>query len=272
MRPVLLAHLAVWLLACAATAAGAQTTPPAAAPLHVAGADFHDVRKLPPSAVVQLSGWSGAVEATGVDGDTLDVQAVFSGRDGARMKVALRQEAAGVAVCVLFAEDSPDVCHLGEIVRGPHAGVHDSVDVRLVARIPRGARLVAETLNGRVAATGLTSDVNAKSTNGDVVVSTAGSAVASTTNGAVDASIGAATPGPLSFTSTNGRVRVSLPARIDADVEAGTTNGSIHANFPISVEGPPFAGPRQGRARLGRGGRRVEARTNNGDVELHAGD
>lgn len=266
MRPGLLPLLALLSIACHTRVADADAPPARPAP-----GEFRDVRTVAAGSTVQLSGWSGAVEATGTDGDTLDVRGVFTGADASRMKVVVRQDAAGVAVCVLHADEPAERCRLGEIDRGQRYD-HLDADVRLVARVPRGVRLVAETLNGGVAATGMTAEVRASTLNGDVVVSTSGPATARTANGAIDATVGAApASGELRFETTNGRVHVALPAGIDADVEASTLNGAIRANFPITVEGTPYGGPRQGRARLGKGGRRVLAHTTNGEVDLRTG-
>jgi hypothetical protein len=222
--------------------------------------------------ILQLSGWNGDVEATGTDSGQLEVRAAFEGRHPERMKVVLRPEAGGVAVCVFFADEPIETCHLGQIQRTVTHGESDSASVRLIARVPKGVLLVADSTNGKITATGMTADVRASTLNGDVVVSTSGMATAGTTNGAIDATMGTVPSRPLSFTSTNGRVHVALPAGVDADVFAATTNGSINANFPMSIQSQPYgAGPKSGRGRLGRGGVHIEARTTNGDVDLRAG-
>ena len=61
----------------------------------------------------------------------------------------------------------------------------NDVSVRFTVRVPAGVRFVARTVNGDVAAEGLTGDVQATTVNGGVRLSTAGQADAETVNGSI---------------------------------------------------------------------------------------
>lgn len=222
-----------------------------AAPAMQTTADLHVHSALPAGATLELSDVSGDIDVSLAADGAADVRAVVRGRDAAKVRVVKHTEDAGLVVCVLFADDRDEDCRLGHVTH--HQKAHDDADVRvdLVARLPRGVKLVAETMNGAVRARGLESDVHAESMNGDIDVSTTGGA---------------------SLRTMNGAITVRLPEKLDADVEASTMNGRIAASFPMTIDTLPMGiGPKTGRARLGKGGARIEAKTMNGDVVLRTG-
>lgn len=189
------------------------------------------------------------------------------------MKVVVREDPGGIAVCVLFVQDSPDDCRLGAVQRHDHPHDNGDSDVRLVVRVPRGVTLVAGTLSGSISAQGLTGPVRASTLNGDVRVSTQATAEATTANGAVEVSFATPPTGPLSFETMNGQVKVDLPAGTNAAIDASTTNGEISANFPMTLHTLPMGlGPKEGHAQLGQGGPTLQAHTKNGNVVLRKRD
>lgn len=270
---VALAAIACHRAPAAAAPAPTPSSSPTVAPRASAGTpdlDWHAA--LAAGKTLQLSDVSGDVQVSRADGGTVSVRAVPRGKNASKVRVVTHTEDAGIAVCVLFAEDSDADCRLGTVTHHHRESHDEDVRIDLVARLPRGVKLVAETMNGAVRAKGLESDVQAVSMNGDIELSTTGVATLKTMNGSIDASIGAAPTAALSFVTYNGAVRVRLPEKLDADVEASTMHGSITTSFPMAIETVPMGiGPKSGRARLGKGGAHIEAKTMNGDVVLRTG-
>ncbi|HEX6203858.1 MAG TPA: DUF4097 family beta strand repeat-containing protein [Thermoanaerobaculia bacterium] len=140
-----------------------------------------------------------------------------------------------------------------------------SVSYHLI--VPRGIRLVAETVNGAVTLDGVDGDFVASTTNGAIKVDDArGRVDASTTNGSISVDMAEVAPdADLDFSTTNGAVTVSLPEDVRTDLRLRTTNGGIKVDLPVEVT-------TQSRRRLdgsingGGGSLRVE--TTNGSIRI----
>ena len=198
---------------------------------------------------------------------------VTSSGDAARARIVAREEGGGVVVCVLFADESPEACRMSGVSRsGSNRSHQNGPSIQLVARIPAGVSLTADTLNGTIRARGIGGEVRATTLNGDVDVSAATITEATTLSGNVDATFALPPTKNVEVTTNNGNVRVKLPSAIDADVEASTMNGTITSSFPMPLETTPGGfGPKSGHARLGKGGPKLEARSLNGNVDLKTG-
>src|SRR5438552_10240011 len=220
-------------VAASVLVASAALAAPAA--VAVAPGAFHHSAPLAADRAVRLDSVLGSIEATPSTDGKLDVVAAVKDGDASLARVVAREEAGGVAVCVLFPEDSPDDCRLDGVKRATRHGHDHAPTVDLIARVPKGVRLVAQSVNGAVRARGLTGNVRASTVNGDVVVETSGVAEATTVNGGISVVLGAPPRAPVAFTTTNGKVTLTLPAGTDADVEAETVMGSLSASFPIDV-------------------------------------
>jgi hypothetical protein len=256
-------------LSCSAGSLAADN-PPAAGRPDPAG--FHLVRPLAAPRTLQLASLNGGIRVSLADDGNADVRATVSGKDAARVRVVTREEPGGIAVCMMYAGEPDDGCRLGQVEH--HRRGEGDIDARVdfVARIPRGAALVAQTMNGAISARSLEGDVRAETMNGNVDVATTGAVHASTMNGSIDAAVAAPPRSALSFETNNGAVRVRLPAEVDADVDAQTMSGDIRTSFPMRIDSVPFGvGPKSGHARLGKGGVPVVAHTLRGDVELRTG-
>jgi len=255
-------------LAFAALPAAADPTPGVAVSEVSA---FHYSAPVAPPRTIRLATSSGDISATASPDGKLDVRAVVTQGDPSRVRVITREEAGGVAICVLFADQSPDGCHLDGI-HTSGSGHEKEPSITLVARVPAGVSLAVSSLNGAIHAHGMTADLRASTLNGDVDVSAATIAEATTLNGNVDATFGSAPKGTVALTTNNGNVTVHFPAGVDADIDASTSNGQIKTTFPMAIDSVPGGfGPKSGRARLGRGGAHVDAHTINGNVEIRTG-
>jgi hypothetical protein len=269
--PARLALAAFATLGLAATPAAAGPPPGAVTIAEVAS--FHYASPLAPPRTLRLSGSNGGITVSASTDGKLDVTAVARDGDASRIRVVTREEAGGVAVCVLFADESPDGCQLSGVDRSHSGrGHHNEPTVDLVARVPAGVALTAGTLNGAIRARGMTGEVRATTLNGDVEVTGSNVAEATTLNGNVDATFGSVPTGRVELSTNNGNVRVSFPAGANADVEASTIHGEITTSFPMAIQTTPGGfGPKSGKARLGNGGARVQAKSINGNVEVRSG-
>ena len=133
-------------------------------------------------------------------------------------------------------------------------------------RIPAGVRFDSTTVNGDVEAIALDNEIDAKTVNGSVRVSTSQAARAKTVNGRISATVDDRLSHPLELHSVNGRITVDAPAGIDADVEASTVHGGIKSDFPVTVKGK--WGMHSMSGRLGEGGPKLAMKTVNGGIEL----
>ncbi len=232
--------------------------------------------------------WSGAVSAGhfirihNMNGDVrveraeggskVEVVAERNARRGdpktVRFEVRMRADGDAV-VCALW---GPDMQCSDDGSRGSYRSGgwrnNDQIDVVIRVRVPDGVKAFARSTNGSIAVSGLTSEVDAATTNGDVNVRTSGGIVnANTTNGSVTASLGNVSgDAPMRFTTTNGSVTVYAPPSLSADLEMSTTNGGITTEFPLTVSGRFLQ--RSVRGTLGSGGRSLVVRSTNGDVSL----
>ena len=151
----------------------------------------------------------------------------------------------------------------------PHwMGGAGKVDYRV--SVPRGARVRASTVNGRVEVDGVGAALKASTVNGSVDVTGAGGEVeASAVNGSVDVVMARVDPsGRSEITTTNGSVRLTLPRDTSADIEAHTVNGSVGCDFDLANESKSR---RKIEGRIGSGGARFELGTVNGSAHVDRG-
>lgn len=140
-----------------------------------------------------------------------------------------------------------------------------------LVRVPPGVHVDLRTVNGGVRLANVSGEVRASSTNGGVkgTIGAASLVEARTTNGGVELSIdGALAPsGEVRLTSVNGGVRLTVPADTRADVSARCVNGRVDVDdLPIAVDGEQTRRRVQGT--LNGGGTRIELQTTNGGVTL----
>jgi Putative adhesin len=222
---------------------------------------------------VEIRGINGRVEATPAAGGEVEVSAAKHGRRSspAEVRVEVIEHAGGVTICAVYPSrdaSNPNVCAPGG---GGRMNVENNdVQVDFTVRVPAGVRFHGLTVNGDVEARGLGADVEAKTVNGNINVSTGGLVSAKTVNGSITAALGRADwTGSLEFATVNGGIELSLPASLSTEIEVGTLNGEIQSDFPLTVTG------RFSRRRLtgtiGGGGRELSLKTVNGSVHLRRG-
>jgi hypothetical protein len=240
----------------------------------LAAQDFEWEGRLEAGQTIEISGINGPVTAMPASGNTVRVEAVkHEGRRGDAEDVLIEvvEHRDGVTICAIYPRrerdrsDRTTEC-AGERIERPTTGQNDT-EVEFTVRVPAGVHFKGNTVNGDVTAEDLGGDVHVHTVNGEVRVSAAGYAEASTVNGSVYASVGRGDwDGELEFTTVNGNITIELPDGVGADVSAGTVNGDIETDFPLTVRGR--FGPRRLRGTIGGGGRDLTLNTVNGDITL----
>jgi DUF4097 and DUF4098 domain-containing protein YvlB len=152
---------------------------------------------------IEIKNVNGSIHAEPTDGEDVEI-------------IALQKGAAQVSI----------VQHEGGVlVRNG-----DNVQVDFLVRVPRHIRFIARTINGAVDAKQLDSQTEVHTVNGDIHLSTSGSAMAETTNGSIEAEVGQILEGSR-FRTVNGRISLHLPCGA-ATVRAHTVHGYIASAIP----------------------------------------
>jgi hypothetical protein len=105
----------------------------------------------------------------------------------------------------------------------------------LLVRVPQGVDLVVHSKSGNVNVTDISGNVDVAATNGNVKIMIAGHAQATTQNGNIDLTMGAATwPGTLRSSSRNGDVTVYVPETASFNVRMHTDDGTLFTDFGLT--------------------------------------
>jgi hypothetical protein len=250
-------------------AANAAPATPAAAEPQRQGNEFRLREALAAGRTLEIRGINGNVSAEPAAGGEFEVVAVKSARrsDPEEVRIEVVRHAEGVLICAVYPNPGgePNTCE----VNNSRSHVHDNdTTVNFTVRVPAGVNFNGRTVNGKVDADGLTSDVDVKTVNGNINVSTTGLARAQTVNGSITAVLGRADwPAGLEFKTVNGGIDLTLPASLSARVEAKTLNGDITSDFPLTVSGT-FSRRRLS-GTIGSGGdRQLNLETVNGSVQI----
>lgn len=239
-----------------------------AARVAAAQGEFRWKGKVAAGKSIEIKGVNGDVSAEAGSGD-VEVTAVKTARrsDPEDVKIEVVPSEDGVTICAVYPSDGrrENTCEPGE---HDHMNVRDNdVRVDFTVRVPDGVRFRGTTVNGKVDAANLSSDVDATTVNGSIRISTAAYAEARTVNGSIVASMGKATwSDALDFATVNGGITLDLPANLSTEVKATTVNGDIETDFPLTITGR--FGHRRLNGTIGSGGRRLELSTVNGTIKL----
>jgi len=249
--------------------AGASTAASGSATQPRVGDAFQWSKAIPPGKEIEIKGVNGDIRASRAAGKEVEVRATKRARksDPNQVTIEVIEHEDGVTICAKYPGPGNE-CGPGDKW---HTHTHNNdVEVHFDVRVPAGVRLVARTVNGEVRAEDLAGPVEAETVNGAVRVSTSGYASAESVNGSITAALGSAEwTEPISFSTVNGEIHLTLPANLDADVRARTVNGVVDSDFPVTVIGTLSKHRIQGT--IGKGGRRLDLETTNGNISLHAG-
>lgn len=252
-----------WMVANAALAS------PSDAAAKSTGNDFQWSKAIPVGKEIEIKGVNGDITASRATGKEVEVHATKHARRSNPDEVTIEviEHENGVTICAKY-PGAGNVCGPGD-QWSSHTHNND-VAVDFEVKVPAGVRLVARTVNGGIRAEGLASPVEAETVNGAVRVSTSAYASAETVNGSITAALGSAEwTEPLSFNTVNGQIHLTLPAKLDADLRARTLNGVVDSDFPVTVTGKLSKHRIQGT--IGKGGRRLDLETTNGNITLQSG-
>jgi DUF4097 and DUF4098 domain-containing protein YvlB len=193
---------------------------------------FHWRGSVAQGRAVELRSINGDIIVEGYDGSEVEVTANVATDNGIAAPVAMRtvEHDKGITVCAVD-PNNPAACVPGaEAKEAKRTGVR----VDFTVRVPRGVGVIGRTVNGRVEAQRLDSDVEAYTVNGKIYISTKGSAQARTINGSIFASLG----NPFwrsnrEFSTVNGSITLDLPAKTSTEVHAQTINGRVMTGFRL---------------------------------------
>ncbi|HSR42326.1 MAG TPA: hypothetical protein VLL48_09145 [Longimicrobiales bacterium] len=229
--------------------------------------DFQWEGRLEAGRLLEVKGVNGRVEAEPATGATAVVRAEKRGdrSDPREVRIEVVEHADGVTICAVYPHPrGRNGCEPG---RDWESSVRDNdVRVHFSVRVPPGVRFYGGTVNGDVEIRDLDADVEARTVNGGVEVSTRGMAEASTVNGSIRALMGRAPDRPVKFRTVNGAIELDLPDGAGVDVDAEWVNGGLESDLPVTLTGR--VSRRHLRGRIGDGGPLMELSTVNGSIRI----
>lgn len=222
--------------------------------------EFHRTVPLSANGRVSLENINGDVEITGWDRNQVQIDAVKSAPDQARlddMSIEVNSSSNSVEISTKYAH---------HFINNNPGSVHYTL------HIPQNANIGKINLvNGALDVQRVYGDVNANLVNGKLRASDLqGTADLATVNGTVDANYNSLN-GVHSITlkSVNGAINLLLPPSANANVSANNINGGISTDFPLTVKGH-FVG-KSISGTLGKGGVDVELNNVNGSIHIGPG-
>jgi hypothetical protein len=178
--------------------------------------------------LVEIRGINGDIHALPSTSGEVEVVARVANEDGDAepVQVQLVPGDGGLTICAT----RPGQTECQPVEQSSTQGPGARVD--FFVRVPEGVGFRGRTVNGAVEAESLRSDVEAYTVNGQVRISTTGSAQARTVNGSITASL----LNPFwhkapQFSTVNGGITLNLPARLNTFLRAETRNGKVLTDF-----------------------------------------
>jgi DUF4097 and DUF4098 domain-containing protein YvlB len=200
-----------------------------------------------------------------------------SGRNYDRIKADVVQTSRGIAVCVLYDDNS--TCD----DNGSHSksrGRWNDDDnnwgnarMDLEVAVPTNLQVAASSVSGDVSVTGAQGDVRANTVSGDVRLDRlhARSVKANTVSGDLEVRVDEFTgQGDLSFNTVSGDLTLYVPKNFDADLSMSSVSGDVNSDFALTVGSMSRMRRGSVEARIGNGGRRLDVHTVSGNLRLRA--
>ena len=257
-------------------ASTSETAPsePRAAGMSVRSADssdeFHWNGRVASGRVIEIKGINGNISAEPSANGEVEVVAIKKGRrsDPKEVEIRVVEHSGGVTICSVYPSGDasrPNDCQPGE---NWHSNTRNNdVNVEFTVRVPQGVRFRGATVNGNVETGALGGDVEATTVNGNIRITAAGIARATTVNGSITASLGSNNwTSPLEFKTVNGSITLDLPASASAELRAETLNGDISSDFQLNSLSR--VGRKHLSGTIGSGGRELSLKTINGNILL----
>jgi len=218
-----------------------------------------------PGDLFEISSIAGDVTFTPGGGDSVEVEAVKSGRqdDPSTVDIVVVDTGDGIRICTLYPDvpgQAPNSCTPG----GNLSSHRNDVEVDFTVRAPPGRRLEAGVIGGNLTALNMQNEVVLRTLGGDVTISTSEIAEANTFGGNITASIGSTDPSrDLAFGTLAGDVSVTVPSAINAEADLLTLSGTAASDFPLTEVGPDHLS-----GTLGAGGATLTLTSTAGNVRL----
>ena len=252
--------LAATLAACLALPAAAQ--------------DYHFTKTLAVGDQMEVGNINGNIEVTRAAGRLAEVTVTKTVKkgDGSLVKAIMEAGGNGMHVCTIYVNRDPNrhTCDGDNNNSRGHGRDNFEVDMHYVVRVPAGARLTIDDVNGNVTVTGADVDSKVNTVNGDITFAGVGASTLGTVNGKVIGTFtGAAWDGTMSVETVNGSVDLTFPSGLNAEVSGEMVNGSVNSAFPITID--KGWGPKSFNGRIGTGGRTLKIETVNGTITLKKG-
>ncbi len=220
---------------------------------------------------LHLTNLHGDLRVRDAGNATVEVSAVIQQdeRDTERAQLAIAESPDGLSITVQYFPKDPAPEASGQAgfdpVTDPDHPLIRRVDV--VVFLPPGAPLLAQTDRGLFEAKGLTSNVRASSTFGDLVVATSGQVELKSDHGAISVVFkGAAWPQSTLATLT-GDIRVELPLGAEVQTEIGTS-GEITTDYSIDIRRTGQGFHKEAKTKTGQGQHRLWIHSEKGAVKL----
>lgn len=212
---------------------------------------------------VEITNVNGKITLTGGDTDKVEVDAEKVGRGNS-------PEAAREALkrIEIREEVSPERIHLETRMQKTSGFNMGGGEVRYTLRVPVGASVKLETVNGGIEIENVNGAAELETTNGGIVARRIGGALnASTTNGGVEAQVDRLAAEGVQMECVNGGLRLTLPKDARADIDARVVNGGISVDgLEIDPQGEKTRRRLEGR--LNGGGPKVRIEGTNGGIRL----
>src|SRR3954451_1442845 len=229
-------------------------------------AEWRKSYPLDASGRLEISNVNGKINVQPADGNTVEVVALkkAKGPSSEAAKAALER-------IEIIDNASPGHVKIETKMNRSGGGMFNggSLQVEYRVKVPAGAEVKVETVNGGIEVTGLKGRVNAETTNGGVQDrDIAGALVATTTNGGLDIDLAQMPEGGVKLECTNGGITVRLPRDAKATISARISNGGISADG-LSIETIGDPSRRRLEGRLNGGGPRLDIEGTNGGVRLN---
>ena len=230
-------------------------------------AEWHKTYTLDANGRVEISNVNGKIHVEPSEGNTVDVTATKKARGATSDAAKASLERA------TFVEDvSSGRVKIETRIARSQGIVFNSgnLQVEYRVKVPAGAEVKFETVNGGIEIRGLAGRVTAETTNGGVTGrDLSGQVDASTTNGGLDIDLAKVSEGGVKLECVNGGIRLRLPRDAKATISASISNGGIEAN-DLPLESSGESNRRRLDGRLNGGGPRVQIEGTNGGIKLSA--
>jgi len=222
--------------------------------------EFHKTVSLNANGRVSLENVNGNVEITGWEKNEVQIDAVKSARDQARLDEAkIEIEGSGDAVQIR--------------TRYPEGRSNENpASVHYILHVPAGALLEKiHLVNGSLEISHFKGEVIAHLVNGKLKArDLAGRSELSTVNGPSEIQFSSlANVQEVKISAVNGSINLVLPPSPNANVSASSVSGNIRSDFPIQVQSG-FVGHHMS-GTLGSGGTRIELSNVNGSTHIGPG-